>query len=92
MPISTCIDHPRVAPIYDGTCPFTAGGREGPRGFDFSREHFLALHRVPQLDDLKKDDYVVVGTTITDRSFESSRIVDLNVLWVMKIGRGDYET
>lgn len=70
--------------------PFTAGGREGRYGFDFSREHLHALHRVSQIDDVGPKDYVVVGTAITDRAFESDRVVDLNVLWVMKIGRSDY--
>lgn len=78
-----------AAPIYDGTRPFTAGGREGRYGFDFSKEHFCSLHRVPQLEDLNKDDYVVVGATVSDRAFESSRVVDLNVVWAMKIGRAD---
>lgn len=80
-----------VAPIYDGTVPFTAGGREGIHGFDFSNEHLSALHKVPQLKDLEEGDYAAVGVTISDRMFDNSRIVDLNVAFAMKIGRGDHE-
>lgn len=70
--------------------PFTAGGREGKYGFDFSREHLSALHRVPQLNNLKHNDFVVVGATVTDHGIGSYRVVEFNISFAMKIGRGDY--
>lgn len=80
-----------IVPIYDGTVPFTAGGREGKYGFDFSKEHLSALHTVPQLDDLQHNDFVVVGATVTDRSHGRFRLVEFNVSFVMKIGRGEQD-
>lgn len=78
-----------TVPIYDGTVPFTAGGREGKFGFDFSQEHLSALHRVPQLDGLRYNDFVVVGATVTDYGDEEYRVVEFNTSFVMKIGHGD---
>lgn len=46
---------------------------------------------MPQLEDLEKGDYVAVGVTVSDRDFDSARIIDLNVAFAMKIGRGDYK-
>lgn len=64
----------------------------GKYGFDFSKEHWSALHRVPQLNRLTRDDFVVAGVTITDCGVGKYRLVDLNVSFVMKLGRGDFQS
>lgn len=80
------------APIYDGTRPFPANGNPGENGFDFSQQHLSALHKVPQMDDLQGDDFVVMGVTVTDREMNGSlRVVELNVAFAIKVGRYLYE-
>lgn len=57
--------------------------------FDFSKDHFSALHRVSQIEDLASGDVVAIGTTINDHmiAFDKHiRAIDLNIVFAMKIG------
>lgn len=87
---STCLLS-SSAPIYDGTRPFPANGNQGRNGFDFSEQHLSALHRVPQMEDLRREDFVVMGVTVTDHEINGSlRVAEINVAFALKIGHSLY--